>query len=61
MPPGINVGDFYYLLPEIVLTVGALLLLMADLMVPRDKQSILAWVALAAAALGLGLTTARSG
>ena len=47
MPPGINVGDFYYLLPEIVLTVGALLLLMADLMVPRDKQSILAWVALA--------------
>jgi len=47
VPPGINVGDFYYLLPEIVLTVGALLLLMADLMVPRDKQSILAWVALA--------------
>ena len=30
-----------------MLTVGALLLLMADLMVPRDKQSILAWVALA--------------
>ena len=44
MPPGINLSDFYYLLPEIVLTAGALLLLLADLMVPRDKQSILAWV-----------------
>ena len=33
MPPGINLSDFYYLLPEIVLTAGALLLLLADLMV----------------------------
>ena len=47
MPPGINLSDFFYLLPEIVLTAGALLLLLADLMVPRDKQSILAWVTLA--------------
>ena len=47
MPPGINLSDFYYLLPEIVLTTGALLLLLADLLVPRDKQSILAWVTLA--------------
>ena len=47
MPVGINLSDFYYLLPEIVLTVGALVLLMADLMVPRDKQSILAGVTLA--------------
>ena len=46
MPPGINLSDFFYLLPEIVLTIGALVLLLADLMVPRDKQSILAWVAL---------------
>ena len=48
MPPGIdiNLSDFYYLLPEIVLTVGALLLLLADLMVPRDKQSVLAWLTL---------------
>jgi len=46
VPPGINLSDFYYLLPEIVLTTGALLLLLADLMTPRDKQSILAWVAL---------------
>lgn len=54
MPPGINLIDFYYLLPEIVLTIGALLLLLADLMTPRDKQSILAWVALAV----LGATAA---
>ncbi len=47
MPPGINLSDFFYLLPEIVLTTGALVLLLADLMVPRDKQSILAWVTLA--------------
>jgi NADH-quinone oxidoreductase subunit N len=46
MPPGINLSDFYYLLPELVLTTGALLLLLADLMVSRDKQSILAWVTL---------------
>jgi NADH-quinone oxidoreductase subunit N len=48
--------DFYYLLPEIVLTVGALILLLADLIVPRDKQSVLAWVALAVlAATGAAL------
>jgi NADH-quinone oxidoreductase subunit N len=46
VPAGINLSDFYYLLPEIVLTTGALLLLLADLMTPRDKQSILAWVTL---------------
>jgi NADH-quinone oxidoreductase subunit N len=47
VPPGINLSDFYYLLPEIVLTTGALVLLMADLLVPRDRQSILAGVTLA--------------
>jgi NADH-quinone oxidoreductase subunit N len=46
MPPGIELSDFYYLLPELVLTAGALLLLLADLMTPRDRQSILAGVAL---------------
>ena len=30
MPPGISLSDFYYILPEIVLTVGALLVLVAD-------------------------------
>jgi NADH-quinone oxidoreductase subunit N len=54
VPVGINLSDFYYLLPEIVLTAGSLLLLLADLIVPRNKQSILAWVALAV----LGATAA---
>ena len=35
MPAGISVSDFYYILPEIVLTVGALLLLVADILLPR--------------------------
>ncbi len=47
MPAGINLSDFFYILPEIVLTVGALALLLADLLVPRDRQTILAWVTLA--------------
>ena len=46
MPPGMNLSDFYYLLPELVLTAGSLVLLLADLMVPRHKQSLLAWVTL---------------
>ena len=54
MPAGLSLSDFFYLLPEIVLTVGALLLLLADLIVPRDRQSVLAWVALAV----LGATAA---
>ncbi len=47
MPPGINLSDFFYILPEIVLTVGALGLLLADLLVPKDRQSVLAAVTLA--------------
>src|SRR5689334_928927 len=49
MPAGININtsDFYYLLPELVLTAGSLVLLLADLMVPRKKQGILAGVTLA--------------
>ena len=46
MPAGINLSDFFYLLPEIVLTVGSVFLLLADLIVPRHKQSILAYVTL---------------
>lgn len=47
MPAGINLSDFYYLLPEIVLTAGALVLLIVDLVTPRNRQSVLAWVTLA--------------
>jgi len=34
MPVGITPSDFYYILPELVITVGALLLLIADVLVP---------------------------
>jgi NADH-quinone oxidoreductase subunit N len=44
MPPGFSPQDFFYLLPELVLTAGALLLLGVDLVTPRDRQGVLAWV-----------------
>jgi NADH-quinone oxidoreductase subunit N len=47
MPSGIATGDFYYILPELVLTAGALVLLVADILLPRGSKA-LAWVALAA-------------
>ena len=56
MPAGLSASDFYYLLPELVLTVGALLVLCVDLFVPRNRQTVLAAVtllALAATAISL--------
>jgi NADH-quinone oxidoreductase subunit N len=53
MPPGINASDFYYILPELVLTAGALLVLIADVLVPRSSRGVLAWVAMAALAATL--------
>jgi NADH-quinone oxidoreductase subunit N len=47
MPPGFSAQDFYYLLPELVLTAGALLLLLADLLTPRSRQGSLLWVTVA--------------
>jgi NADH-quinone oxidoreductase subunit N len=47
MPAGISLSDFYYILPEIVLTAGALLLLVADVLLPRGSR-LLPWVAVAA-------------
>jgi NADH-quinone oxidoreductase subunit N len=41
MPPGLSVYDFYYILPEIVLTLGSMLVLMADLVVPRERRDVL--------------------
>ena len=49
MPAGISPQDFYYILPEIVLTLGALLVLIADVLLPRGSKA-LAWVALLAIA-----------
>jgi NADH-quinone oxidoreductase subunit N len=63
MPPGISTSDFYYILPEIVLTAGALLVLIADVALPKAQRGALAWVtllALAATAVSLApFTSAR--
>jgi len=48
MPPGISTSDFYYILPELVLTAGALVVLIADVLLPRERRSALSWVTLAA-------------
>jgi NADH-quinone oxidoreductase subunit N len=53
MPAGINLSDFYYILPELVLTGGALLVLVADVLLPRGSQA-LAWLTV----LVLGATIA---
>src|SRR5262245_52496366 len=47
MPPGLNVSDFYYILPELVLTGGALLLLVVDVLLPRERRASLAWLTIA--------------
>jgi NADH-quinone oxidoreductase subunit N len=47
MPAGLSLSDFYYILPELVLTVGALVLLIADVLLPRRSPTLM-WVAVAA-------------
>ena len=53
MPPGISLSDFYYILPELVLTGGALLVLIADVLLPKQGRGALAWVTLLALAATL--------
>ena len=68
MPGGYTFLDFYFLLPEIVLTSGLLAVLVADAAAPRQRQPWLAWLALAVLGAtgiallpfwGLGVTAAR--
>src|SRR5439155_634298 len=54
MPAGISTSDFYYILPELVLTAGALVVLIADVLLPKDRRAALSWVRL----IGLGATLA---
>jgi NADH-quinone oxidoreductase subunit N len=54
MPPGISIHDFYNILPELVLTGGALLVLVADVLLGRTRGTALAAITL----LVLGLTAA---
>ncbi|HEV8347312.1 MAG TPA: NADH-quinone oxidoreductase subunit N [Vicinamibacterales bacterium] len=46
MPAGISTSDFWYILPEIVLTGGALLVLIADVALPKENRAALGWVTL---------------
>jgi NADH-quinone oxidoreductase subunit N len=48
MPAGVALSDFYYILPEIVLTAGALIVLVADVLLPRAWKGALGWLALLA-------------
>ncbi len=41
MPAGFTAADFYYLLPEILLTAGALLVLVIDVLAPRRESAVL--------------------
>jgi NADH-quinone oxidoreductase subunit N len=67
MPPGLSTADLGYLLPEIVLAAGALLLIVADVLLPRAREGVMAWLALtvlaataAAVFLLAGVTTTVS-
>jgi NADH-quinone oxidoreductase subunit N len=44
MPPGFTATDFYYLLPEIVLTAGALLVLVLAVLLPPARTRALSWL-----------------
>ena len=47
MPPGLSISDFWYILPEIVLTIGSMVVLMADLVVPRERRGVLTGLSIA--------------
>jgi len=51
---GLSASDFYYILPELVLTVGALVVLIVDVLLPKPRRGALAWVTL----LAIGATLA---
>src|SRR5436853_1938740 len=53
MPGGLSTSDFYYILPELVLTGGALLVLIADVLLPKRSKA-LGWLALVAIGATLG-------
>jgi NADH-quinone oxidoreductase subunit N len=41
MPAGLSVQDFFYILPEIVLSIGAMLVLVADIYLSREQRGAL--------------------
>ncbi len=60
MPAGFSVLDFYYILPELVLTGGALLLLLLSVTVPK-QDGVLLGVSLATIALTLYAVSSFAG
>ena len=38
MPPGFSAADFYYLLPELIVTAGAIVVLILDVLLPRRTE-----------------------
>jgi NADH-quinone oxidoreductase subunit N len=46
MPEGFSLLDLWYILPEIVLTLGAIAVLMTDLVLKREREHLLLWLAL---------------
>jgi NADH-quinone oxidoreductase subunit N len=56
LPPGVSSADFYYILPEIVLTAGALVVLVADVLLPRRSRA-LTWITVAMLAATLASLT----
>ena len=53
MPAGMSLSDFYYILPELVLTAGSLLVLVTDVMLPPKSGRPLAWLSVAVLAATL--------
>ena len=52
MPAGFTAADFYYLLPELLLTGGALLVLVVDVLLPRREEAALGMTLLTLAVTG---------
>ena len=52
MPAGFSASDFYYILPELVLTGGALLVLVVDLLFPRREGAVFAMALVTLAVTG---------
>lgn len=60
MPQGLLLSDFYYILPELVLTAGSLLLLVADVALPKSLRARTAVTLLALIATSASLLPFRT-
>ena len=52
MPAGFTFADFYYILAELLLTAGALLVLIVDILFPKEDRAVLAVTLVTLAATG---------